>query len=278
MRPEGTVAIVGLGLIGGSLARELAARGARVLGYDTDRVALEGALAAGAVHQALSPALDQLGDADVLVLAVPVPAAPRVLEVVREHLGTGTLIMDVGSTKRSIQAAATTLGLERHFVGAHPLAGDHRGGWSASRLGLFVGSRVLLCPAPAAGQPTIQRALELWQKLGATPQLTTAEEHDRMLACTSHLPQATAFLLAHALAAAGVRREWLGPGGRDTLRLAASPPPLWTGIALDNADYLLSALAALQSSLAELEQALQRRDASRLDELFASGHHWYTSD
>jgi prephenate dehydrogenase len=108
--------------------------------------------------------------------------------------------------------------------------------------------------------------------------VTTADEHDRLLACTSHLPQATAFLLAHALAAAAVPREWLGPGGRDTLRLAASPPPLWTGIALDNADHLLSALAALHSSIGQLQDALQRRDAIRLAELFASGHHWYTSD
>lgn len=268
-------AIVGLGLIGGSIARDLAALGATVAGYDTDGGTLEQACAEGIVRYRLDASLAGCSRARVIVLAVPVTAAPGVLEHVARLARPDALITDVGSTKQSIESAALRTGVGEQFVGAHPLAGDHRAGWTASRPGLCRGSTVYLCPTPATRERALQEAIAFWRTLGAEPRLTSAAQHDRLLAWTSHLPQAAAFLLAATIARTGIDRAWLGPGGRDTMRLAASPPALWTGIAVDNAARLRAGLAALQACLAELENALEAGDPAGVQRVFEEGRHWY---
>lgn len=268
------VALIGLGLIGGSLARDLAARGARVLGHDSDPETLEAALHDGAIAEALGPGLEGIEEADVVVLAVPVAAAPPLLEALRPRLDRARLVTDVGSTKRTIGLAAVRLGLGDRFVGAHPLAGDHRSGWAAGRPGLFRDARVFLCPTPATSAAARTLASTLWTTVGGRPEFVDADEHDRRLAWTSHLPQVTATALGAALAARGIDRAELGPGGRDTTRLAASAPGLWTDIALDNAASLAPAIAALEARLAELRGALEHGDAETVRRFFASGREW----
>ena len=142
-----TVAVLGLGLIGGSLARDLSARGARVLGYDVDADTLLDAQRAGVLEGVLGESLTGLAQVDTAIVAVPVRSAGALLARMRPRLQRHTLVMDVSSTQRGSAAAAARLGLERSFVGTHPLAGDHRGGWSTSRAGLFAGARVFLCAA-----------------------------------------------------------------------------------------------------------------------------------
>jgi len=154
------IGIVGLGLIGGSLARDLAALGAYVLGFDLDPETLRAATDGGAVHEGLpgglhgggldSSALASL-PLDALVLAVPVQAAIPLLAAAAPHLEHVSLVMDVGSTKASIWATAVRLGLGGRFVGSHPMAGSHLSGWEASRAGLFQGARVYLCPVLEVG-------------------------------------------------------------------------------------------------------------------------------
>lgn len=270
----GCVAVLGLGLIGGSLARELAARGARVLGYDRDAAAVEALRAAGVLHAALGPALAGLEAAETVVLAVPVSAAPALLAAAAPRLAAARLVTDVSSTQRAIVATAERLGLAERFVGAHPLAGDHRSGWTASRIGLFRGARVYLCPAAGAGEAALCRARRLWTALGAAPELLDAAEHDRRLAWTSHLPQAVASALALALAEAGIAPAELGPGGRDMTRLAGSSPELWTGIALENRDTLGTALTTLEAHLRALRQGLGRADAGIVRSHFERGRRW----
>lgn len=138
--PFGSVAILGLGLIGGSLARDLAARGVRVLGWDRDEAVVRAAAEQGIVE----PLSDDAPE--IVVFAVPVIAARELLGELRDELHGARLITDVGSTKRSIVKQAEALGLGARFVGSHPLAGDHRAGWNASRTGLFAGARVFLSP------------------------------------------------------------------------------------------------------------------------------------
>ena len=270
-----TVAIVGLGLIGGSLARDLAARGVHVLGFDRDADTLAAATADGAVHGAISPSLEELGQVDLLVLAVPVTDAQPALEAARPRLGPRTVMTDVGSTTRSIQTAADRLGVGHRFVGSHPLAGDHRPGWAASRTGLFAGARTILCPGPATAAAALDTVSKLWREVGAETVTMSAAAHDELVAMTSHLPQLAAYALAATLADDDIGRQWLAAGGRDTLRLAASPVPLWVGIALDNADHLLPALAHLRNNIKRLEDALGRHDDAALSELFADGKDWY---
>ena len=300
----GTVAILGLGLMGGSLARDLSALGLRVLGYDGDPATTEAALASGCIHgvlggtAALRPEPDGavpedpfrgIEEADLVVLALPVAVATDVLERLAHRLGA-VLVTDVGSTKRSIVATARAAGLADRFVGSHPLAGDHRSGWPAARAGLFRGATVFLCPprcaaAEAGGGAAAERtsaALEqvaaLWRWVGGEPQPISAEEHDARMAWVSHLPQAASSALAAALAGSGYGAGAVGPGGRDVTRLAASSPALWTDILLDNADLLEPALASFGALLDGLRAAVDRRDGPEVTRILAAGRAWKEGD
>lgn len=272
--PVHTATVAGLGLIGGSLARDLAALGVRVLGWDRDPSATAAALAEGVLAAPLGADLAGLEEADALVLAVPVAAAGEVLRRALPRLSRARLVTDAGSTKRGIEAAALSLGLGERFVGAHPLAGHHTSGWAASREGLFAGAPVFLCPAPGATADAVALAQALWRGVGGDVRATTAEAHDRLLAWTSHLPQGVSSSLGRALARAGVSRAQLGPGGRDVTRLAASSPEMWSAIALENADHLGPALAAAEEALRELRQAVEARDAERLSALLREAKGW----
>ena len=268
-----TAAVLGLGLVGGSLARDLHALGYRVLGCDRDAGTLAAAVREGVVRVALAPDLAGIEEADVVVVAVPVAATPGLLRDVAARAGDA-LVTDVGSTKRSVLAAAAAAGLAHRFVGAHPLCGDHRSGWGASRPGLFRGATVFLCPAPGSGPDALERAIGLWRSVGAEPRVTDAGEHDRRMAWVSHLPQAAASALALAIARSGLGAEALGPGGRDTTRLAAGSPEVWSGILLDNADEVEAALAALEGSVAGLRHTLERRDREGLAKALEAARRW----
>jgi prephenate dehydrogenase len=270
-----TAAVVGLGLVGGSLARDLAARGVRVLGHDRDAASVAGALRDGALHAALGPALEGVEEAELVVAAVPVTAAAAVLRELAPRLRSARLVTDVGSTKASVCAAAEALGIGGVFVGSHPLAGSHLSGWDASRPGLFAGRRVFLAPTPSTGGPALALARGLWSSLGALPEAVDAAAHDLLLARTSHLPHLASVTLARALAAAGVPRAELGPGGRDVTRLAGSSPEMWTAIALDNAAPLAGAVESLRAGLDELHAALLRGDADALHRFFAGARDWW---
>ncbi|MGH7476538.1 MAG: prephenate dehydrogenase [Longimicrobiales bacterium] len=269
-----TIAILGLGLIGGSLARELTRRGHAVSGWDRDAGALSAAREAGAIRDTLEVDLEGLRGAEVVLLAVPVDAGRTLLERVARRALAARLIMDTGSTKRGIIAAAEQLGVAERFVGAHPIAGHHRHGFAASRESLFEHARVFLCPCTRTREAALAEARGLWSELGALPEVVDAEEHDRRLAWASHLPQASASALALSLAHAGLTRAELGPGGRDATRLAASSPAMWTAIALENADVLCDALGVLEASLAELREAIRRGDATAVREWFAAAAEW----
>lgn len=268
------VAIVGLGLIGGSVARDLAARGVRVLGHDRDSLTVDAALAEGVIAAGLGDDLAGMEDADVLLLAVPVTAAAEVLVRARPWLRSVRLVTDAGSTKRGILAAAERAEIGGRFVGAHPLAGDHRAGWAASRAGLFAGARVYLCPSAHASAEARGLARRLWTMLGSEVMEMGAAEHDERLAWTSHLPHLASTALAGALAERGIARADLGPGGRDVTRLAASSPEMWTAIARENADAILPALDALAAHLHTLRDAISRGDADAIRTAMAAGNAW----
>ncbi|MGH9459471.1 MAG: prephenate dehydrogenase [Thermoanaerobaculia bacterium] len=269
-----SAAIVGLGLIGGSLARDLAARGVRVLGADRERSTVEAAAAEGVV-EALAADFAGIEDASVVVLAVPVTETPALVEALAARSCRARLVMDLGSTKRTTVAAAAETPLGDRFVGAHPLAGDHRSGWSASRAGLFSGARVFLSPAPQAGEDAIGLAIELWSAVGAAPEAIEPGEHDRLLARTSHVHQVAATALGLAMAAEGIPRRELGPGGETMTRLAGSSPEMWGAVCADNGPLVGEAVAVLQQQIARLAAALDRGDPEELRALFAGAREWF---
>lgn len=271
------VSVVGLGLMGGSLARALAARGVRVVGYDRDRGSLDAAVAEGMVHEPLDDTLAGVEHADVVVLATPVAATARLLTRLGDRLIGPSLIMDVASTKKSIVAAAEAAGLGPRYVGAHPLTGSHRSGWGASRAGLFDDARVFLCPSPSTTPEALARAASFWRALRAGVEVLDAEVHDEQMAWRSHLPQAVSTALALTLRQANVPRSALGPGGRDMTRLAGGDPDLWTGIVGDNAPAILEALTAMEEQLRLFRERLAAgEDGAR--ECFIDGRDWFDGE
>lgn len=268
-----TVGVIGLGLIGGSIARDLTALGVRVLAYDSDPATIDLARAEGAVAEALNVSLDGLQDTEVIIVAVPVSALHEVLAAA-PPIPRARLVTDVGSTKRSAIRTAESLGIGDRFVGSHPMAGDHRSGWRASRAGLFDSARVYLSRTEQTREDAFALAQELWQALGASPEEIAADAHDQLLAYASHLPQTVATALALALADAGVSRASLGPGGRDATRLAGGSVAMWTAIARDNADELLPAITALEAQLERLKAALARGDEGSIRAIFNTARTW----
>ncbi len=269
MTPD-RVGIVGLGLIGGSLALDLAGRGVRVLGFDHDTHSLEAAIANRAVGASLGERFERIDEIDVLLIALPVDAALDAARAVAA-MDADCLVMDVGSTKRSIMELANTGPLRSRFVGAHPLAGDHRSGWSAARTGLFADATVYLTPADAVPSAMLQRAEGFWRLVGAEPEVIDAAAHDEQLAWTSHLPQAVASTLARTLLSAGISSDQLGPGGRDTTRLAASDAGMWTAVLRDNHDHVSAALGLFARELESLQRALDGDDAAAIQRFIEDG-------
>lgn len=274
MREVRSAAVLGLGLIGGSVARDLHASGVSVRGWDADRATVDEAVRQGIVRP-IGPELRELADVDLLIIAVPVSAARELLPVVAARSGTA-IVTDVGSTKRSMHAAAAAAGLGTRFVGSHPLAGAERSGWSASRSGMFEGARVFITPVAPAEDPAVQRVMGLWRSMGARPELTSPAEHDRLMAWASHAPQAISTTLALALADAGVSRAELGPGGLGATRLAASSPEVWADILADNSDEVTRALRSLASQLDGLASAVERADVAELRQVLGKARSWAT--
>jgi prephenate dehydrogenase len=273
-----TAAIIGLGLIGGSMARDMAARGVEVFGWDQDPEAVQKAVDAGAVHESLLDDPSRVCEGEVVLIAVPVLTAPRLLRDFAPHLESARLITDAGSTKSSIVRTAEALEIGDRFVGSHPLAGDHRSGWDASRTGLFADARVYLCPTASTTKDAMHTARKLWTMVDGKPEVIDAAGHDRRLAWTSHLPQLVSSALGGALAGQGIERGELGPGGRDVTRLAGSDPDMWADIMVDNADALASAFGMMGSRLSAFSRAVANRDREALRGMLAKGREWHRQE
>src|SRR5882724_11747376 len=267
VRPH-TLGLIGLGAIGGSIARQVKqpgnGEGIVVVGWSPEPA--ERALAAqqGALDDAPARATDVARVADFLILAAPPAANIAQLDTIVPHLKPDAVVTDVGSVKRSIVARAEKIGLQERFAGSHPLAGTHRHGFEASRSDLFRGAVVYVTPC-TGGADAAREVVHFWQDvLGAETVVLDAERHDAQLAATSHVPQVVASLLGDFLARHAPKGSTFGPGAIDTTRLAASEPQLWTEILLMNRDELLIALRALEESLGSVEHALETGDARAL--------------
>jgi prephenate dehydrogenase len=277
MRPE-TLGVIGLGAIGGSIARQAKRAGVtRVLGWSPDTAERAAAAREGAVDDSPARAVDVARVADFLILAAPPAANLELLDALVPLLRDGALATDVSSVKRPIVQRAAAARLGARFAGSHPLAGTHRRGFDASRTELFRGAVVYVTPV-ADGEAAAREIAHFWESvLEAQPVVMDAARHDAQVALASHLPQAIASLLASVLADRLPPGATLGPGARDVTRLAASEPNLWTEILLMNRDVVLPELRALHEPLAELERALEAGDAAAVTQWLAKGSRWRRS-
>ena len=278
MRIEKLV-VLGVGLIGASCALALRGAGAvgQVVGVGRSRANLERALARGAIDRGVTLDEDwtrELGDASLVLIAIPVAQYRGALAALAPALGRATVVTDAGSTKQDVVLAAREL-LRDHlprFVPGHPIAGNERSGAEAADATLYVGRQVILTPLPETAADALACVAELWTTCGARVAQLDAARHDQILAAVSHLPHLLAFTLVAELASRPDSAEYLshaGSGFRDFTRIAGSSPEMWRDIALANRDALLAEIAAYRSALDALALSIQHADRAALDAMLA---------
>ncbi len=274
---EETVAIVGVGLIGGSLAAALKQRKAagRVIGVGRDASRLEAARQAGLIDEGSTDLAEVARRATLIVFCTPVD---KVAEGVRTALSglashsalrtphSALLLTDAGSVKGPICEALADV---PNFLGAHPIAGSHRQGFEAADAKLFAGKVCVLTPRESASPDNIARLERFWQAVGMKTVTMTPDDHDRALAMTSHLPHVVAASLAATLTPEN--RPLTGSGFRDTTRVAAGDPSLWTGILLNNAAHMVDGLEAMQQRLEAFRTAIKLGNTDVLKHLLKEG-------
>jgi len=280
MKPIRKLAIVGLGLMGGSLGMAVRKLGldTHVAGWARKAQTRDAALRLGAVDSVSGDPLETVRDADVVVFCVPVLAIPDLLRQCRAGLAAGTVVTDVGSTKATVvgEASAALAGSGAFFVGSHPIAGSDQTGVDAAQADLHAGAIVVVTPPDGRHTPGMERVVELWQAVGATVRVMTPEQHDRILARTSHLPHLAACTLVRVVLGRGAEdlREFCGTGFRDTTRVAAGSEAIWHDVVKTNRPALREELAALAGELERLRGLLDREDYEGIRAFLATARTW----
>lgn len=267
------IAIVGLGLMGGSLALGLRGKCAALYGIDPHPATLELALSQNIVDDADADPVRLLPNADLVILSAPVPAILTMLEQLPACTPNPCIVMDVGSTKKLIVDSMSSLPERFDPIGGHPICGKEKLSLANAERTLYYGAPFLLTPLPRTSSRAVAAANQIVEALGAQAKILDAVEHDRILASTSHLP----FLLSSALALVTPAdvSSFVGPGFKSTSRLAGTSSSMMLGVLQSNHENVLKALHGLQNQLAEVESALAARDFSKLENILnqAQGKH-----
>jgi prephenate dehydrogenase len=267
--------VIGVGLIGGSVAAALRRAGKvrRVIGVGRGRANIARALELGVIDDAVEDVAAAVKGADAVLIAVPVQQNVQVLGALADALAPGTLVTDAGSTKRDFVAALRRI-LSRHLasvVPGHPIAGAELTGVDAASAFLFDGRNVVLTPLEENQTAAVDRVEAMWKACGARVSRMTPERHDRVFSAVSHLPHMLAYALVHMI---GTRPDaealfsFAASGFRDFTRIAGSSAEMWRDIALANRDALLADMEAYQQQLGELAQCLRQADGAEIERIF----------
>jgi prephenate dehydrogenase len=270
------LALIGCGLMGGSFALALRKAGwvGHITGYSASEKTRLRALELRVIDQACASVAEAVSHADLILLAVPVGAMHSSFAAMRDALQPQALLMDVGSTKCDVIAAAqASLGQRLPcFIPAHPIAGKEVAGIDHAESTLYQNRRTILSPLPESGTAQFKSAQEVWQALGSTVTVMTPEDHDHIFAAISHLPHLLAFSAVNALTAQSRADNYLqmaGPGFRDFSRIAASDPAVWRDILSANHQEVLHQLAHFRAAVDQFENALKSGDTSALERLIS---------
>ena len=270
------LAVIGCGLMGGSFALGLKQAGLvkSIAGFSASEKTRQRAQALHVIDIACDSVSQAVQGADLVLLAVPVSATRQSLEAIVPALSPNALLMDVGSTKCDVVAAARqTLGERLScFVPAHPIAGKEVAGIDHAEGDLYKNRRTILTPLSETGAHQISQAKAVWQALGSTVFTMTPKAHDATFAAVSHLPHLLAFATVNGLMAQSEGADFLrmaGPGFRDFSRIAGSDPTVWRDILSANHTKVLSQITHFKQALAQLEEALQYQDTQALQSLIA---------
>jgi prephenate dehydrogenase len=269
------LALIGVGLIGGSFAAALRSAGEvdHVVGFDLDPEASRKGLAAGILDRAAASPAQAASHADLIVLAVPVGAMRATFGALAGQLPPGVLVTDVGSTKVSVidDARATLGGVLPRFVPAHPIAGGERPGVEHADPHLFQDRLAITTPTTDTDPEALAAIERLWRRVGARLERLAPDAHDRIFAAVSHLPHVLAFALVEMIARspdAAAKFAHAGAGFRDFTRIAASSPSMWRDVCLANRTELARELNAYRESLGRLQEAIVNGDGGALERLF----------
>lgn len=259
------IAIIGVGLIGGSIGLAVRERGlaGEIVGIGRRKVSLDKALACQAIDQAATDLPTAVKTADLVIVATPVD---RIVDAVREAAAAepAALLTDAGSAKASI-CHELTAELGGRFVGSHPLAGDHRSGPEYARSDLFEGRTVIVTPSDQTPEVLVASISQFWRQLGAQVKTMPPDQHDQALAATSHLPHLTAAALAAATPSAWL--DLAATGWADATRIAAGDPALWAQIFAANRGGLLAALDRFDEQLGALREAVDAENWQFVEQL-----------
>ena len=269
------VAILGCGLMGGSLAAALRSGtlASSITGYDLDPAVAERGVQLDLLDAAAGSPAQAVRGADLVVLAAPVGSMPGLLADIADALSPAAIVTDLGSTKAGVvNAARRVLGAAfARFVPAHPIAGGERSGLDGAQPDLFQGRTVVITPESETRADVLDRVEQLWRSCGAKVVRMDAARHDRLLASVSHLPHVLAFAVVAQIAGQPDAQDKLsiaGSGFRDFTRIAASSPALWRDIALANRDAIGQQLLGLIALLQQAERALAAGDGGTLQRMF----------
>jgi prephenate dehydrogenase len=264
------LAIVGVGLLGGSVAKAVRAQGLarEIVGVGRDLSRLTPAVSDGVLDRATTDIAEGVAGADRVLLAAPVLVNETLLGRVWQAAAPGAVLTDVGSTKRGIVGAAERLVAGRpdvHFVGSHPMAGSEKSGYAVARVDLFRGATVVVTPTETTDASIAKGVGEFWAALGARVVVLDPATHDRAVAAISHLPHVAAWALVDAVARFEPDALQIAARGfKDTTRIAASDPDVWREILVDNREAVRASLVAFRAALDDLERLVAADDGAAL--------------
>ena len=268
--------IVGMGLLGGSLARTCKKKSlvSNVSGFGRNRETLELAKRLGVIDSFNQDLSKAVMDADLVVFCSPVNTIVSRLKEVLPHLKPGCLVTDVGSVKSSLVSEIDEAMPENlYFVGSHPIAGSEKSGVSASTDDLFCGARCIVTPSEKTSHSALTKLRKFWEEVGMEVIEMSADEHDLILGAVSHLPHVIAFSLINTLTELKTDNcknvsEYSGKGLRDSSRIAASDPVMWRDICLHNKDHLLDLIKEFQNKLEMTRQYIENNQPEQLESAF----------
>jgi cyclohexadieny/prephenate dehydrogenase len=275
MLPFARVTIIGLGLIGSSVARAIRANmpGARITGFDADSGVRERARALNFCDDVTDLPSTAVIDADLVLLCVPVGAMGEVAELIAEDIPSDAIISDVGSCKQSVLDALVAALPGAIIIPAHPVAGTEKSGPDAGFASLFAGRWCILTPPDGAPTAAVEQLTAFWQRLGADVEIMDARHHDMVLAITSHLPHLIAYTIVgtaddlQEVTQSEVIKYSAG-GFRDFTRIAASDPVMWRDVFLSNKEAVLEMLQRFSEDLTALQRAIRYDKGDELEALF----------
>ena len=269
------ITIIGVGLIGGSLARALKEKNLAkvVFGYGRDHSRLEGAQKSNVIDDFSTSIKEAIVDAEIIVIATPVGTFQSILREIEPIVSSNVIITDVGSTKTDIVNAVNDVLRAKSscFIPAHPIAGKEKSGFEVSDAKLFEGKKVIITPQENNLSESIKTIEKMWKSVGAEVDFMSSESHDNLLGMTSHLPHMLAFSLVNYLVDQNPTASiYAGGGFKDFSRIASGDAVMWRDICLQNKDQIISHLKGYQSTLNDLLDAIDDENSEKLDHLFTT--------